>query len=93
MVDDEVDRNQRIDLCRVAAERHHGVAHGGEVDDGRDAGEILHQDARRAKSDLAVALAVHQPCRHGADIVGGDGVAVLMAEEVLEQHLQRDGQR
>jgi hypothetical protein len=29
MVDDEVDRHQRVDLLRVAAERDHGVAHGG----------------------------------------------------------------
>ena len=57
MVDDEVDRDQRVDPLGVAAERAHGVAHGGEVDDGRHAGEILHQHARRAEGDLAVALA------------------------------------
>ena len=32
MVDDEVDRHQRVDLLRVAAERGHGVAHRREVD-------------------------------------------------------------
>ncbi len=57
MVDDEVDRNERIDLVRIAAERGHRVAHRGEVDDGRHAGEILHQDAGRAEGDLVLGLA------------------------------------
>ena len=55
MVDDEVDRHQRVDALRVAAERLHRVAHRGEVDHRRHAGEVLHQHARRAEGDLAVA--------------------------------------
>ena len=62
MVDDEIDRHQRIDLLRVAAERGHGVAHRGEIDHRRHAGEILHQHARRAVGDLDAGLAlVGQP--------------------------------
>ena len=57
MVDDEIDGDERIDLARIAAERAHGVAHGGKIDHGGDAGEVLHQHARRAEGDLAVALA------------------------------------
>ena len=56
MVDDEVDRHQRIDLVRIAAERHHRVAHRGEIDDRGHAGEILHQHARRAEGDLVLFL-------------------------------------
>jgi hypothetical protein len=33
VVDDQLDRHERIDLGRVAAEVGHRVAHGGEVDD------------------------------------------------------------
>ena len=54
VVDDEVDGDERIDLLRVAAELHHRVAHRGEVDDGGDAGEILHEHARRPVLDLAL---------------------------------------
>ena len=57
MVDDEIDRHQRIDLVRIAAKRLHRVAHGGEIDDGRHAGEILHQHARRTEGDLVLVLA------------------------------------
>ena len=31
----------------------HGVAHGGEIDDRRHPGEVLHQHARRTEGDLA----------------------------------------
>ena len=92
MVDDQVDRDQRIDLLGIAAERPHGVAHRGEVDHRRHAGEILHQHARRPEGDLAIALLRRQPGGHGADVVGGDRALVLAAQQVLEQHLQRVGQ-
>ena len=92
MVDDEIDRRQRIDLVRIAAERRHGVAHGGEIDHRRHAGEILHQDARRAEGDLLVALALLQPLRDAANIVGGDAPPVLVAQQIFEQHLEREGQ-
>jgi hypothetical protein len=32
MINDEIDRNQRIDLLGIAAEHLHRVAHGGEID-------------------------------------------------------------
>ena len=92
VVDDQIDRHQRVDARRIAAERHHGVAHGGEVDHRRYAGEILHQHTRRAEGDLAVAGPRAEPGRHGADVVGGNRAAVLVAEQVFQQHLQREGQ-
>ena len=64
MVDDEVDRDLRVDLLRVAAKRLHRVAHRGEVDHRGDAGEILHQHARRAILDLAVDRALLEPVGH-----------------------------
>ena len=92
MVDDQVDRDQRIDLLRVAAELLHRVAHRGEVDDGGDAGEILHQHARRAILDLAVDPPLLQPVGHRLQVLAGDGLAVFEAEQVFEQHLHRKGQ-
>jgi hypothetical protein len=52
VVDDELDREERVDLSRVAAEVVHGVAHCGEVDHGRDAGEGLQEHAARRERDL-----------------------------------------
>ena len=79
MVDDEIHRNQRIDLLRIAAEMVHGVAHGGEIDHRRHAGEILHQHARRPKRDLALRCLGLEPLRDRLDVLFGDGAAVLVA--------------
>ena len=57
VVDDEIDGHQRIDLVGIAAELGHAVAHGGEIDDGWNAGEILHQHAGRAEADFLAGLA------------------------------------
>ena len=93
MVDDQVDRHQRIDLLRIAAERGHGVAHRGQVDHGRHAGEVLHQHAGRAIGDLDAGRAlVGQPAGDRLDALLGDRAAVLVAQQVLEQHLHRIGQ-
>ena len=92
VIDDEVDRDERIDLLRIAAELRHRVAHRGEIDDGGDAGEILHQHAGRAILDLALGPALLLPVDQRLDIVAGDGDAVLEAEQILEQHLHRERQ-
>ena len=93
MVDDEVDRNERVDLARVAAERGHRVAHRGEVDDGRNAGEVLHQHARRAEGDLMLRLAaVLRPGGDRLDVFLLDGAAVLVAQQVFEHDLERKRQ-
>ena len=93
MVDDEIDRNERIDLARVAAERGHRVAHRGEIDDGRHAGEVLHQDAGRAEGDLVLRFAaVLRPGGDRLDVLLGDGASVLVAQQVLEHDFQRERQ-
>ena len=93
VVDDEVDRHQRIDLLGVAAQRLDAVAHRGEVDHRRHAGEVLHQDAGRAEADFLAGLAlVVEPGDEILDVGLGDRAPVLVAQQVLEQHLHREGQ-
>ena len=93
VVDDEIDRRQRIDLLRILAQALHRVAHRGEIDHGGHAGEVLHQHAGRAEGDLLlVPAAVLEPAGDARDIVLGDRAAVLEAQQVLQQHLQRIGQ-
>ena len=91
MVDHEIDRHQRIDLLGVAAERLHRVAHRGEIDHRGHAGEILHQHARRAERDFMLELALLQPFRDRDDVVLLDGAAVLVAQQVFQQHLHGIG--
>src|SRR5690606_32453673 len=54
MIDDQVDRNSRIDFASVAALPDHFRAYGGDIDNGRYAREILHQYAGWFKGDLLI---------------------------------------
>ena len=93
MVDDEIDRHQRVDLFRIAAERHHRIAHRGQVDHRGNAGEVLHQHARRAIGDLvAGGTLVVQPVRDCFDVRFRHRAVVLVAQQVFQQHLHRIGQ-
>src|SRR6185437_4818466 len=62
MVDDEVDRHQRIDLLRIGLELFGCIAHGGEVDNGGDAGKscISTRAGRKAISCSALPLSWSQ---------------------------------
>jgi hypothetical protein len=92
MVDDQIDGGERIDLLRVAAQGDHRLAHRRQIDHGGDAGEILHQHTRRAIGDLAVGALGLQPFGDGLDVGLGDRAPVFVAQQILQQHLQRVGQ-
>ena len=92
VVDDQFSRGQRIHAGGIAAELHDGIAHGGQVDDTGNAGEVLHDDASRRESDFVGGRCVGIPVQQGVHIAAGDVNAILKAEEVLEQDLQREGQ-
>ena len=63
VVDDELDRHERVDLGRVAAEVGHRVAHRGEVDHAGHAREVLQHHARGRERDLLRRLARCGPTR------------------------------
>ncbi|MNP27360.1 hypothetical protein D3C76_1202620 [compost metagenome] len=93
MVDHQVYRRQRVDALRVAAGLGHGRAHGGQVDHGGHAGEVLHQHPRRAVLDFAVGAALLEPGGDGLEVGTGNGLGVFPAQQVFQQHLERHGQR
>ena len=89
MVDDELDRLQRIDLARVPAEPDDAVAHRREIDDRGHAGEVLQQHARRRERDLLLHFAVGDvPPGEGLDVLGIHEAAILAPQQVLEQDFQ-----
>ena len=89
VVDDELDRLQRVDAIGIAAERDDRVAHRGQVDDARHAGEVLQQDARRHERDFLLDVRGGVPLRQRADVVGLHERVVLAPQQVLEQDLHR----
>ena len=99
VVDDQLDRDERVDPGRVAAELAQGVAHGGEVDHAGHPGEVLHEHPLGGQGDLGGVRAprrraarVHAPAGHRLDVGGRDGDPVLVAEEVLQDDLDGVGQ-
>ena len=92
VVYDELGGLEGVDFFRVAAQGTHGIAHGGEVDDGGNTGEVLHEDAGGHVGDLAGRFCPGIPLGEELDVVGGDGAAVFVAEEVFEQDAEREGQ-
>ncbi len=92
VVDHQLDGLERVDLAGVAAHGDHGVAHGGEIDHGGDAGEVLEQDAGRHEGDLPRREGLGVPAGQGLDVVRGDHGAVLPAQQVFEQDAQGIGE-
>ena len=92
VVDHQVDVDQRVDRRRVAADLLHRVAHRRQVDDGGDAGEVLHQDAGGLEGDLDAGLGGGVPGGDRLDVGGADRDAVLEPQHVLQQDLDRVGQ-
>ncbi len=69
MIDHQFDRLQWIDRLWVAAHLCHCVAHRRQIDDARDAGKVLQQDARRRERNFALLPRVLPRARKRFDIV------------------------
>ena len=92
VVDHQLGRHERADRARIAAHLHDRIAHRGEVDDGGDAGEVLEQHARRHEGDLGARLRGGLPRRERFDVGRAYRPESLVAQQVLEQDLQRERQ-
>src|SRR5207245_10378549 len=89
MVDDELDRLQRVYFVRIAAEADDPVAHRREIDDGGNPSEVLEQDARGRERDLLLRATREIPPREGFDVRRLHEAAVLVPKQVLEKDLHR----
>ena len=68
VVDDQVDGRQRVDDGGVLARADDGTAHGGEVGDARNAGEVLHQHTCGAIRDFPGGRRIVGPVRQRFDV-------------------------
>ena len=93
VIDHQLGGRERIHALRIAAERDDGLAHRREIDDARHAGEVLHDHARRREGDLVSAAAAFGSQREQRlDVALRDVDAVLEAQQILQQDLQRKRQ-
>jgi len=91
VIDDQIDRHERLDDLCVLAEAVGGGAHGGEVDEERHAGEVLQQDARDHERDLLGALGVRRPVRQRGHVLFVDLPTIDVAQDRFED--DADGNR
>jgi hypothetical protein len=91
VVDDEFCGDEGIDAFRIAAQCLDGVAHCAQVDDGGDAGEVLHENTGGHVGDFATGLGLGIPAGEELDVSSGDIHAVFATEQILEQDFEAEG--
>ena len=91
VVDHQVRRRQWVDLLGIAAQIGDGLAHGGQVDDARHTGEVLHDNACGRVLDFDAGLCLGVPLRDRLDVILGDVAAVLVAQQVFGEDFQAVG--
>jgi hypothetical protein len=85
VVDGQLRRDHRVDRCRVSPELGDRLPHGGQVDEHRDAVGVVQEHPRgRERHGVARARARDQP----VDGLAGHRPAVLVSQQVLQQHLE-----
>ncbi len=92
VIDDQVDRNARIDVARLSTQIAHRRTHGREIGSERDARGITGKDAHGMKWDLRAAFSFFTPARERIKMLARDDASVRMSQQVLEKYLQRIGQ-
>ena len=92
VIDDQLGRDQRIDLTGVAPEFADCIAHRGQVHHARHASEVLQHDACRHEGDFRVRLLVRIPVGHRFDVFRQHAHSVFVPEQVFQENFQRVGQ-
>ena len=92
MVDNQFGGRQRIDFVGRATEFDDGVAHGGKIDDGGYACEVLQDYAARRERDFGAWSCLRIPVGQRENIVASHVATILMPQQVFEQDFQREGQ-
>ena len=92
VIDDEIDRDERLDQLWILAEILRDVAHRGEVAQQRHAREVLQHDAGDDEGNFVDAFARRFPFGELANVLFGDLLAVAVAEHAFQHDPNRHGQ-
>ena len=94
VVNDKINRNQRIDFLRVAFQQFHAVAHCRQIDYGGNACKVLHQHAGGTETHFGVSRAlVGKPGHEAHDVFLCHRAVIFIAQQVFQKHFHRIGQR
>ncbi len=91
VIDHQLGGEKWIDALGISAHVRDGFTHSSEVNDGGNPGKILQQNSRGHKGDFFLRCA-GLPGGEGANVIGANEMAVLVAEEILEENTEREGE-
>src|SRR4029077_19077021 len=86
VIDNQINRHERLDDLRVASEPLHSTAHRGEVDNQRNSGEVLQNNARNDEWDLRVRGGFRVPFCKRFNIFASDLFPVAVAQHRFEHN-------
>ena len=81
MVDDERHGDERLDDRGILSEPLDGRPHCGQVDEKRDAGEVLQDDPRHNERNFRRSFGVRSPVGQLDDVLFPDPASIHVAEE------------
>src|SRR6478672_13861338 len=79
VIDNQIDRHERLDDLRVASEPLHSAAHRCEVDNQRNSSEVLQNNARYDEWDFRVRWRLRVPVRQCFDIFPPDFFSIAIS--------------
>src|SRR5580704_327211 len=91
MVDDKLSRKKRIDKPRITAHSLDRFAHGGQINHGGHAGEILQQNARRHERNFFL-FGSGRPVREKLNVLRMNEAPVLAAQKIFKKDTKRKWQ-
>ncbi|MNP53035.1 hypothetical protein D3C76_1474700 [compost metagenome] len=86
MVDNEVNRHERVDLFWIAASLFHRIAHRSKIHDNRYTGEILQNDTCRDEWNFLVIVTAICPAGQLFYVFFGDSTSVELTNCCFKQH-------
>ena len=92
VVDDQIARDEWIDALRITPETRHCGPHGGQVDRGGHAREVLQEHTCRVERELALLMVRRMPACQMFDLTSPHDAIASIAQQVLQQHFDRHRQ-
>ena len=92
VVDDQINRHQRFNQLGISSQLCDRVAHGGQIDEKWDAGEVLEDDACNDEGNFLLCRMLGIPIGESADVILADPLAVKVTQDGFQDNADADGQ-
>jgi hypothetical protein len=93
MINHQINRHERFDELRIAAQPHNGGTPCGEISQQRHTGESLEQNAGDDEGNLTGAFSLGRPGGQRPHVIFGNALTVEIAQHRFEHDAQADRQR